>query len=52
MLFLLGSGWQIENNLGEFSNNVGEVVEGSVSFGDDFGDHESGEHTVAGSFAW
>ena len=51
MLFLLGSGWQIENNLREFSDNMGEVV-GSVSFGDDFGDHESGEHTIAGSLAW
>ena len=43
---------QIDGDLREFGDVSGEFTERFLGFGEDFGDHEGGEDTVAGRFAW
>ena len=47
MVFLGGSGGHIDDDLGEFGDDGGEVVERFFSFGDSFGYYEAGEHAIA-----
>ncbi len=45
------SSLEIYDDLGVFYHDACEGVQGFISFGDNFGDHEGGKHAVAGGFA-
>ena len=40
--FLLGGGGEVDDDLGGFGDDALELMQWSVGFGNDFGDHEGG----------
>ena len=49
---MFGSGGEVDDDLGGFVVKGCKVVEGLMRFGNDFGNHESGKHTIAGRLVW
>ena len=50
--FLLGGSGEIDDDLREFGNDTGELAEGLVSGGHNFGDHKGSKKPIAGRLAW
>ena len=49
---MFGSGGEVDDDLGRFVIKGCKVVEGLMRFGNNFGNHESSKHAIAGGLVW